>query len=75
MNNKGAPVSITLQRPTPKEAGVVEGWVRGVPGMRVGGRRLLEVPSHLGYGNQGSRNGKVPPHADLTFDIELVGLE
>lgn len=52
--------------------GVIEGWERGVPGMRVGGQRRLVVPPDLAYGN--TRKGSVPPYATLVFDIELVGV-
>jgi FKBP-type peptidyl-prolyl cis-trans isomerase len=53
-------------------SGVIEGWKRGVPGMRVGGLRRLVVPPDLAYGD--TRKGKVPPNATLVFDIELVGV-
>ena len=52
---------------------VIEGWERGVPGMRVGGQRRLVVPPDLAYGN--TRSGIVPPNATLVFDIELVGVQ
>jgi FKBP-type peptidyl-prolyl cis-trans isomerase FkpA len=51
---------------------VIQGWERGVPGMRVGGRRRLVVPPDLAYGD--TRNGSVPPNATLVFDIELVSV-
>lgn len=73
-NNKGAPLTLPLRRPDGQQGGVIEGWARGIPGMRVGGMRRLEVPSHLAYGERGSQNGMVPPHADLVFVVELVGI-
>lgn len=39
-------------------------------GMRVGGKRKLIVPAHLGYGERNV--GSIPPHSDLTFEIELL---
>ena len=51
---------------------VIQGWERGVPGMRVGGRRRLIVPPSLAYGE--SRSGSVPPDATLLFEIELVSV-
>ena len=53
--------------------GVIQGWDRGVPGMRVGGQRRLVVPPDLAYGD--TRIGIVPPNATLVFDIELVSVQ
>lgn len=50
---------------------VIKGWDLGLEGMRVGGTRHLVVPYHLGYGELGAR-GKIPPKAQLIFDVELV---
>jgi peptidylprolyl isomerase len=50
---------------------VIEGWNIGVVGMQPGGRRMLTVPSDLGYGAEGAAD-VVPPNADLIFDIELL---
>ncbi len=51
---------------------VIDGWEDGLLGMRVGGRRQLVIPPHLGYGIEGA--GAVPPDAVLVFDVTLVGL-
>jgi FKBP-type peptidyl-prolyl cis-trans isomerase FkpA len=53
---------------------VIKGWDQGVPGMKVGGKRRLKIPSDLGYGANGSPP-KIPPNAGLIFDIELVSID
>ena len=50
---------------------VIPGLEYGVEGMRVGGRRRIRVPPHLGYREQGVP-GKLPPNALLFFDVELL---
>lgn len=54
--------------------GLIEGWTEGVPGMKVGGRRLLIVPPDQGYGAQG-QGAAVPPDATLIFVIDLVEID
>lgn len=54
-------------------AQVIQGWDRGIAGMRVGGRRKLTVPAELGYGARGFSN-LIPPHATLVFDVELLAV-
>lgn len=49
---------------------VIKGWDQGLMGMREGGKRRLIVPAALGYGERGM--GKIPAHAELTFEIEVL---
>ena len=52
---------------------VIAGWDEGVQGMKVGGKRRLVVPPHLGYGELGAGHA-VPPNATLVFDVELLSV-
>ena len=53
--------------------GVIPGWDKGVPGMRVGGRRELIIPAKLAYGAQGSPPD-IGPNEPLVFVIDLAGI-
>ncbi|HET6783339.1 MAG TPA: FKBP-type peptidyl-prolyl cis-trans isomerase [Pseudoxanthomonas sp.] len=53
---------------------VIRGWDDGVAGMRVGGKRLLLIPSHYGYGSDGA-GGVIPPNASLVFEVELLDVK
>lgn len=52
---------------------VIEGWTKGVPGMKVGGVRRLIIPSAQAYGSVRAA-ANIPPNSDLVFDIELVSI-
>lgn len=52
---------------------VIKGWEMGVQGMKVGGKRILVIPSYLAYGTSGS--GSIAPNSHLVFEIELLGVK
>jgi FKBP-type peptidyl-prolyl cis-trans isomerase len=51
--------------------GKIQGLAEGIPGMKPGGIRRLEVPPRLGYGSRGFAP-LVPPDATLVYEIELL---
>ena len=62
--DRGEPISFPLG------AGqVIPGWDQGFEGMKVGGRRVLVIPSNLAYGPTGQ--GPIGPDEALVFVVEL----
>ena len=53
-------------------AQVVEGWQKGLPGSKEGGRRLLILPPSMGYGAAGS--GPIGPNETLIFTVDIIGV-
>jgi peptidylprolyl isomerase len=54
-------------------ASVIPGWVQGIQGMKVGGRRELIIPPALGYGKSGSPP-TIPPNSTLVFVVDLLSV-
>ena len=66
--NRGAPLDFPLGG-----GRVIAGWDQGVQGMKVGGRRQLVIPPHLGYGDRGA-GGVIKPGETLIFVVDLLGV-
>jgi peptidylprolyl isomerase/peptidyl-prolyl cis-trans isomerase B (cyclophilin B) len=68
--DRGAPFSVKVG------AGkVIEGWDQGLLGAKVGGRRQLDIPAALAYGEAGAGGGLIPPGAPITFVVDIVDVE
>ncbi|WP_371651469.1 MULTISPECIES: FKBP-type peptidyl-prolyl cis-trans isomerase [unclassified Streptomyces] len=66
--NRGNPLEFQLG------AGqVIQGWDKGIQGMKVGGRRQLVIPAHLAYGDRGA-GGRIAPGETLIFVCDLVAV-
>jgi FKBP-type peptidyl-prolyl cis-trans isomerase len=62
--NRGEPAAYPLSI-------FIQGWQKGIPGMKVGGIRRLTIPAALAYGERGAGQD-IPPNADLLFTIQIV---
>ncbi|MGK5730953.1 FKBP-type peptidyl-prolyl cis-trans isomerase [Streptomyces sp. URMC 124] len=68
--NRGTPLEFQLG------AGqVIEGWDKGIQGMKVGGRRKLVIPPHMAYGDRGAGGGRIAPGESLIFVCDLVAVK
>jgi peptidylprolyl isomerase len=66
--DRGQPFTFTLGT-----GQVIEGWDKGIKGMRKGGRRKLVIPPEQAYGAQGSPPA-IGPNETLIFVVDLVGI-
>lgn len=69
----GWPIPGILPEGQPLElSGVVPGFREALMKMQRGGKYIAKIPGSLAYGPNPPPNSKIPPNADLTFEIELV---
>ncbi|CEA08128.1 FK506-binding protein [Arthrobacter saudimassiliensis] len=66
--NRGAPLDFKVG-----VGQVIQGWDQGLLGMKVGGRRRLEIPAHLAYGDRGA-GAAIGPGESLIFVVDLLGV-
>lgn len=74
-NHGGVPLTLLVtpdNRLVLKENGgaLIQGWSMGMMGMKEGGRRLLAIPSELGYG--ANSMGAIPANSTLLFEVHIV---
>ena len=51
---------------------VIEGWSKGLVGMKEGGRRTVVIPAEMAYGANPPQGSGIPANADLVFTVDLV---
>ncbi len=64
----GPPASFTLAK-----GSLIDGWVKGLTGVKAGSRVMLVIPPALGYGKEGSGD-TIPGNSTLVFVIDVLGV-
>lgn len=63
----GQPATFSLSQ-------VIQGWTKGIPGMKVGGTRQLLIPADEAYGASPPSGSGIPANAALVFNVTLVSI-
>lgn len=63
--SRGEPTQFPLSR-------VIEGWSQGIPGMKIGGRRLLVIPGSMAYGSNPPQGSGIASDEALVFVVDVV---
>ncbi|HEV2403145.1 MAG TPA: FKBP-type peptidyl-prolyl cis-trans isomerase [Candidatus Saccharimonadales bacterium] len=66
-SSTGQPATLALNQ-------VIEGWQRGIPGMKVGGIRQLLIPADEAYGASPPAGSGIPPNSALVFTVTLLAV-
>lgn len=66
----GAYVAIPFSVGT--KGGMIPGFLEGLEHMNPGDEATIFIPSHLGYGERGAPQGKIPPNSDLIFELKMM---
>ncbi len=61
----------TLTGRTLTTSNLIPGFVSGLDGMKVGGKRRIVIPAALAYGSN-PPSASIPPNADLVFEVNLT---
>ncbi len=64
---EGEPVVFALNK-------VIRCWTQALQKMKVGGKATISCPANMAYGAKGAGDS-IPPNMDLTFEVELLGIE